>query len=113
MSDVIDITGIDKAAILAALFNSSAPVGMGLLQADKGPQTMTVEQAREIIDGGGQAATPDYEFKQLTGRPALSFDYVFGRPLKCNLEGDEFDPWGFDRDNGGEGTAMRVIDQLR
>jgi hypothetical protein len=25
----------------------------------------------------------------------------------------EFDSWGFDRDNGGEGAAQHVIDHLR
>jgi hypothetical protein len=36
----------------------------------------------------------------------LSFDYYFGRPLKVDLSGDEFDPWLYDRD-AGTGAAKR------
>lgn len=97
MSDLIDISGLDKAAVLAALFNASAPQGLGFLQSGRGPQTMTTAVAKGFIDQQGN----------------LHFDYVLGRPLKCNLDGDEFDPWGYDRDNGGEGTAKKVIDRLR
>jgi hypothetical protein len=59
---------------------------------------MSVEDAQRVID-------------QQNGH--LGFDYVFGRPVKTNLEDNEFSPWGFDRDNGGDGTAQRVIDRLR
>lgn len=99
MSDsIIDISGLDRAAVLAALFNASAPSGLGFLQAANGPQIMTVEDARSIIE------------KQ---NGDMYFDYVLGRPLKADLRRDEFYPGSFDRDNGGEGTAKRVIDHLR
>ena len=103
MSDIqmVDISGLDKAAVLATLFNASAPGGMGFLQAGFGPSIMTVEDAQQVINAGG------------TNRGKLSFDYLFGRPLKFDLIGDEFDPWGFDRDNGGTGTASRLIEDLR
>jgi hypothetical protein len=32
--------------------------------------------------------------------------------MKVHIGGDEFDPWGYDRDNG-DGAAQRVIDTLR
>lgn len=108
MSDrqMVNISGLDKAAVLAVLFNASAPGGMGFLQAQFGPSVMTVEDAEQVIHNGG---SPDPGFP----RGNLSYDYLFGRPLKVNLENDEFDPWGFDRDNGGTGTAQRLIDELR
>ncbi len=108
MSDkqMVDISGLDKAAVLAVLFNASAPGGMGFLQAGRGPSVMTVEDAQQIIEGGG---SPDPGFPHGN----LRYDYLFGRPLKVNLEGDEFNPWGFDRDNGGAGTAQWLIDELR
>lgn len=108
MSDIqmVDISGLDKAAVLATLFNASAPGGMGFLQAGFGPSIMTVEDAQQVIDAGG---TDEPGFN----RGNLSFDYLFGRPLKVDLNGDELHPWGFDRDNGGTGTAKRLIDDLR
>lgn len=108
MSDrqMVDISGLDKAAVLALLFNASAPGGMGFLTAQFGPSVMTVEDAEYVIHDGD---SPDPDFPQGN----LSYDYLFGRPLKIDLEGDEFDPWGFDRDNGGTGTAQRLIDEFR
>lgn len=109
----VNITGLSKAEVLAALFNASAPGGMGFLQAMHGPQVMSVEDAEELV-GAGNTATPDYGGHTLPGRPELYFDYLYGRPLKLNLTNDDsFDPWGFDRDNGGDGSAQRVIDRLR
>lgn len=106
MSDMVNIAGLDKAAVLATLFNASAPGGMGFFQAQHGPSVMTTEDARQLIEDGGSAESGIYHGN-------LSYDYLFGRPLKINLEGDEFDPWGFDRDNGGTGTAQRLIEKLR
>ena len=103
---MVDISGLDKAEVLAVLFNASAPGGMGFLQAQFGPAVMSVEDAEQVINDGG-SRDPGFP------HGSLSYDYLFGRPLKVNLEGDEFDPWGFDRDNGGTGTARRLIDKLR
>ena len=103
MSDIqmVDISGLDKAAVLATLFNASAPRGMGFIQARFGPSIMTVEDAQQVINAGG------------TNRGKLSFDYLFGRPLGVDLNGGELNPWGFDPVNGGTGTAKRFIDDLR
>ncbi len=104
--NLVDISGLSKAEVLAALFNASSPGGMGFLQAGNGPQVMTVEYAEQLIQNGG---SPDPGYP----RGGLDYDYLYGRPLKVNLENDEFDPWGFDRDNGGDGAAQRIIDALR
>ena len=108
----VDITGLSKAEVLAALFNASAPMGMGFLQAMNGPQVMDIEHAEGLVNAGN-TATPDYGGYALPGHPKLYFDYLYGQPLKLNLTEDSFDPWGFDRDNGGDGTAQRIIDRLR
>lgn len=47
MSKTIAIKGLDKAAVLAALYNASRPQGMGFLQYD--PKPMTAEIAREHL----------------------------------------------------------------
>ena len=105
MNDIVDISGLDKAAVLAALFNASAPQGSGFLQAGFGPQVMSLEDAQQMIK--------KYPYTLGTTDQELDYDYVDGRPLKVKLDGDEFDSWGFDRDNGGPGSAQKVIDRLR
>lgn len=92
MSESIDIAGLDKAAILAALYNNARPQGRGHLVAQ--PGDMTIEQARALVKG------------------RTSFDYIQCRALKIHLSGDTLDPWLYDRDNG-EGAAARAIDALR
>lgn len=106
MTDTIDISGLDKAAVLAALHNATHAIGMGRLH-DIG-RPMTVDEARVIIGQGDDHR----ELDNITKRPALYFDYVQGRPLKVNIGGDSFDPWLFDRD-AGQGAARRAIDALR
>jgi len=103
--ETIDISGIDKAALLVALFNNSAPGGMGFLQAGFGPTVMTVDDARQVI--ASEHHDPG------APREGLSYDYLFGRPLKSDISGDSYDPWGYDRDNGGPGTAAGIIEKLR
>lgn len=90
-NDRVDITGLDKAAVLAALFNNARVPRMFA------EVKMTTEDARECIDDQGDD---------------LFFDYVGGRAVKADLSRDEIDPWGFDRDNG-DGAMQRIIDQLR
>lgn len=90
--DNLDISGLDKAAVLAALYNAARPQGRGFLHYDPAP--METEEAREILRGGS------------------SFDYLRGRVLKVNISADSFDPRLFDRDNG-EGAAYMAIQSLR
>ena len=90
----ISLSGLDKAAVLAALYNGSQPQGMGFLHYD--PTPMTVDQAKELLT---QSERP-------------YFDYIMGRVMKIDLNGGELDPWGYDRDNG-EGSAQKVIQTLR
>lgn len=107
----VNIEGLNKADVLAALYNASQPMGMGFLQASGGPLEMTREDA-EFLLAAGSDASGDYIPGIRSNQ--LYFDYLHGRPLKLDLSSDtEFDPWGFDRDNGGPGAAQRVINHLR
>ena len=85
---MIDLKGLDKAEVLAKLYNASKPQGLGFLHAT--PDDMSVDSARELLE----------EYTR--------FDYLHGRVMKINLSGDELDPRLYDRDNG-EGAAARAI----
>jgi hypothetical protein len=89
---MINIKGIDKAALLAALYNEARPLGMGFLQFN--PAEMTREEAARYLE------TSTY------------FDYVKGRPLKVDLSGDEFRGDLYDRDQG-HGHAAQIVERLR
>ena len=91
----INIKGLDKAEVLAALYNATHQQGMGFLH-ERGARPMTVQDARE----------------ELAQNPHMCFDYLHGRVMKVNISGDEFDPWGFDRDNY-DGAAEEAIAPLR
>lgn len=108
MSDFIDISGLDKAEVLAALYNASRPFGMGHLHYV--PGDMTREEAQGIIDERGD------DLKAMFGvgnRPApfLDFDYLRGRLIKCNLSEDVLDVWRYDHDLG-TGAAARALAPL-
>lgn len=107
MSDTINIAGLDKAAILAALHNGTRALGMGRLH-DIG-RDLTVEEARTIMGIGDDSTQM---FGDMGRKRELYFDYVQGRPIKVDLSGDEFDPWLYDRD-AGQGAAARAIAKLR
>lgn len=91
MSRNIDISKLDKAEVLAALYNASKPLGMGFMQFEAKP--MTREEAAGLLT------------KQ------QYFDYLKGRVMKTAIQ-DSLDPWGYDRDNG-DGAAARAIAALQ
>lgn len=94
--DTIDIRGIDRAELLAALFNAAAPgQNMALLHFDADDR-MTTEEARRLL-GDGQPTR---------------FNYHKGRVLKCDVMHDDFRPALYDRDNG-RGLAAEVIASLK
>ena len=92
MNKTIDISNLNKADVLAALYNNSRPLGMGFLQSD--PQPMKAEEAQELLDSG-----------------QTYFDYLKGRVMKIDLKTDQLYPGLYDRDNG-EGSVKRVIDGI-
>lgn len=92
-NDTINIAGLDRAAVLAALVNGSRSQGMGALQDPR--RAITVAEAQQMIDRS----------------MGLSFDYVCGRVIKCDLSGDTLDPRLYDRDLG-LGAARRALAEL-
>lgn len=47
---MIDITGLTKAHVLAALYNNSRPQGLGFLHFT--PDKMTIDEAQRLLEGG-------------------------------------------------------------
>lgn len=88
---MIDISGIDKGEVLAALYNGAKAPGLTFFQ-ERG-RDMTDDEARVLL------AQRTY------------FDYLYGRVMKVDLGTDNFDPRGYDRDNG-PGAAKHAIDRV-
>ncbi len=88
---MISLVGLNKAEVLAALYNTSKPQGMGFLHYN--PKPMTTREAEILL------------------QETTDFDYLKGRVMKVSLKGDGFDSWAYDRDNG-EGAAERAIAEL-
>lgn len=84
MSDIIDISKLDKAEVLVALHNRAKQQRMGVLAP---PHTLTREEAVELL------------------KRRTYFDYLNGRVLKVDLESDMLDTRLYDRDNGRGATA--------
>lgn len=94
MSSTVDISGLDKAEVLAALFNASKQQGMGFAD-PTGASKMSIEDAKKYVDNG-----------------ELYFDYLRGRVMKVDISGNELRTGLYDRDNG-EGSAERALLPLR
>lgn len=96
---MIKIAGVNKAFVLAALYNASRVQGMGVIQAafrdSKGlPYIMPVKEAEELL------------------KEHTYFDYLYGRVMKVDLSSDEeFDERLYDRDNGPE-AARDALESL-
>lgn len=92
---MISIKGLNKAEVLKALYDHSHVQGMGIYQTV--PEgTVTVEHCRMLLE--------------TTGYPY--FDYLYGRVIKVDLSGDEFDERLYDRDCG-PGAAARAVQRIR
>ena len=77
----IDLKNMNKAEVLAKLFNASCPAGLGLFLGVA--PDMTVHEAQALLDQG-----------------TTYFDYLKGRVLKIDLSQDTLDPFLYNRDNG-------------
>lgn len=88
----INITGLDKADVLAVLYNAAKPLGLGFLAYNSKP--MTKEEAQKVLERSS------------------NFGYLNGRVMKIDISEDEIDIWLYDRDNG-LGSAERAILALR
>lgn len=89
-NNVIDISNKDKADVLAALYNHAKPIGMGIVQYD--PTPMTKELAQYILEKMG-----------------TYFDYLKGRPIKCNLGQDIICVSNYNRDNDQDNLGQIAI----
>lgn len=90
---MIDCTGLDKAEVLAGLYNRSSPLGMGIYQARSG--IMTKKEAEKLLEERDD------------------FDYLYGRPVKTDFSNYPILRENmYDRDQG-EGAMQRVIDSLK
>ncbi len=93
MITTINIKGIDKALLLATLYNNSHAQGMGVIHFT--PEDMTKEEAQKLLDSGRNY-----------------FDYVKGRVMKVNVSGDELSTGLYNRDIG-HNAAEEIIAKLR
>lgn len=91
----MDITGINKAKLLQALYNGSKQQGMGFLN-QRGALPMSLTEAEQLLE------KHDY------------FDYLHGRVMKVGITSDSnhLDTWGYDRDNG-DGACNAIVERLR
>jgi hypothetical protein len=88
-----DITGVNRAKLIQALYKRAKVQGYGVLQFDRG----------ELSDA---------EALSLVGQ---GIDYLHGKVMKIRVpaegQGNEIDTWGYNRDNG-ENAAEQVVDAL-
>lgn len=89
----IDITGLNKGLVLAALYNNSKVQGMGFLQAKDA--VMTEADANELL------------------KHDTYFDYLHGKVMKIDLKSDSTLYTGLYNRDIGDGAAERVIAELR
>ena len=89
---MISLVGLNKADVLAVLYNNAKPQGMGFLHYD--PNPMTKEEAETLL------------------RQTTYFDYLKGRVMKVDLSGEKLDPLLYNRDNG-QGAAECAVAALR
>ena len=88
----IDISGLEKSAVLQALYNNAIPLGMGVVHYI--PGELSDEQAKNILE------------------KTCNFDYLHGRVLKVNICGDTLYTRLYNRDNGA-GAAEKVVEKVR
>ena len=94
---MIDIKGIDRAELLAALYRNTKAVGLG--------------RQHDI----GEMSLDDAEFEIIlsTRNGVASFDYVHGRPIKVQFNNERlWDEEIYDR-YLKPGTCAAVVDRLR
>jgi len=90
---MVNIEGKSKAKVLKALYDHSHVQGMGFLQAV--PEgTVTIEHCEKLL------------------KETTYFDYLYGRVLKVDLSGNEFEERLYDRDCG-RGAAQRAVDSVK
>ena len=93
----MNVQGLSRARILKALYNNTTVIApVARITGEARPTPMTTDEAEGVILGRAE------------GGYDLYFDYLFGRMVKTNLEGDVLDLRLYDRDNG-PGAGERAI----
>ncbi|WP_143086427.1 MULTISPECIES: hypothetical protein [Amycolatopsis] len=105
----IDIAGLKKEQVLAALYNNAGAVGLGSLHPHQGT-TATEGWARQAWRTQGEMVGRSW--RGLRRIKHIRFDYLHGRLLKVTFRGTSVDVTDFDRQYG-PGTASCTIDRLR
>ena len=103
----LDVKDIDPIVLFMILFNNSKQQGMGFLQTE-GAYNINLKEAEKILSE--QPVCPVHWRKQTDTFKPRMLDYVRGRVMKCSINGEELDTWGYDRDNG-EGAAQRSVNE--
>jgi len=85
MSESIDISKLDKAEVLCALYNNSRPLGFGFLHYT--PEPMTRDEAAKLLV------------------KTQHFDYLKGRVMKIDLSSSMLRVKLYERDNGSGAVA--------
>lgn len=89
----MDISKLDKAKLLQALYEQAQPQGQGYLQYSSSP--LSYEEAKSILE-----------------RQRGHIDYLHGRVMKVDLSGDTFSTRLYNRDNG-QGAAESIVQRLQ
>jgi hypothetical protein len=90
----LDITHLDRAAILCALYDR-ATAGYFQQSHQAAPAKLPLEYAKRRLAAG-----------------LTHVDHLYGRTIRVNLEGDQLDATAYDAANG-EGMAARAIAGLK
>ena len=95
----MDITGLDKARVLKALWDHSMHSMVGALCAmfNTSPPKMSIDEARQIID---------------SKNGDMYFDYVNGRVIKTDLGSNFINLSLYDRDNGYKAGEDAILDEF-
>jgi len=97
----VDITGLDKVAVLHALWSASRATAF------------KAEGFGPNYSGGGGVQLPPFNFKQAIAKAQEDYiDYFQGFAILMDLRGDTIDPQWYDHSNGA-GAAARAIAKLR
>ena len=90
----MNIEGLNKAKVLAALYNNAKPLGLGSLQYSHGD--MDEKEAEEILN----RSSDKY------------FDYLGGRVMKIRLDKDDVSTHLYNRDNGPNAAEEAIANMV-
>ncbi|KAJ7877745.1 hypothetical protein B0H14DRAFT_2712527 [Mycena olivaceomarginata] len=90
MEERVNIAGIDKLALTRALWENSFYAPAAIRFGTNQPWNASV----------------------VSHTVNFSFDYLFGKVMKVDLNGNEADPWGYDRDVG-TGELAKIVKVLK